>query len=182
MGGVKTFFLLVCLVIPSGGAWACENGEAPPPPPSSTPSMSSSAPAAHRAPKPAVVAQLETLVDGLQMPSETDAPIHVFWTPDAPEEPKAADLARLSGTPIKAGAPVEMRTLSDLLDGPAQEEDWMRDDDKKTARRFAALRAFLEANFAEIEVVAWGDTEKQIVVAGRVEGGYAGFVTLIVET
>ena len=126
--------------------------------------------------KPAVVAQLETLVDGLQMMSETDAPLHVFWTPDAPDEPKAADLARLSGTPMKDGAAIETRSLSDLLDGPAQEEDWMSDDEKKTARRFAALRAFLEANFAEIEVVAWGDAEKQIVVAGRVEGGYAGFL------
>ena len=181
--------MAVALLGTGGFALAAENGEADKAPASSTPPMSASAPGDHPAPnstpplaKPTVVVQLESLVDGLEMASETDAPMHVFWAHESPDEPKAADIARLSGIHIKTGDAAETRSLSDLLDGPAEEEEWMTDDDKKTARRFAALRAFLEANFAEIEVVAWGTTTKQIVIAGRVEGGYAGIVTVVVET
>ncbi|RYX84993.1 hypothetical protein EON83_07020 [bacterium] len=129
-----------------------------------------------------IVAQLEELVGDLQMPSETDAPIRVFFSSESIEEPKPEDYARIAGVEVKEGDEVEIRSLADLLDNPAEEEDWMDDDEKETARRFADLRAFLHANLAEIEVLAWGDTEKQIVVAGRVEGGFAGIVTLVVET
>jgi len=147
--------------------------------------------------KPPVVVQLETLVEGLEMPSETDAPIRVFWVAQMPvkrhggetdegdaqgDELQPTDYARMAGLNLKGNEPVEMRSLSELLDTPATVEKWMSADDQKTARRFADLRAFLNANFAEIEVMAWGTSEKQIVVVGRVEGGFAGLVTLVVET
>ena len=116
------------------------------------------------------------------MPSETDAPIRVFFAPETIDEPTPADYARMAGVELKGKEPVEMRSLSDLLDSASEEEDWMKEEEKETARRFGDLRAFLNANLAEIEVLAWGDTEKQIVVAGRVEGEFAGLVTLVVET
>lgn len=186
---MKALLLTSSLLMSGTLACAAENGEAAPVPPASTPSMSSvpeNAPAplvaAQTPAKPALVAQLETLVEGLQMPSETDAPFRVFFVNESPDEPKSADFARMAGIETKDGDAVETRSLSDLLDGPAQEEDWMRDEDKAIARRFAALRAFLNANFAEIEVLAWGDAEKQIVIIGRAEGGFVGLVTLVVET
>lgn len=145
-------------------------------------SVSGSASASQSSSQPAVVAQLEDLVKDLQMPSETDAPFRVFFSSESIDEPKPEDYARMAGVDVKAGDEVEMRSVADLLDGPAEEEDWMDEDEKETARCFADLRAFLHANLAEIEVLAWGGTEKQIVVAGRVEGGFAGLVTLVVET
>lgn len=145
-------------------------------------SVPASASASQSASQPVVVTQLEKLVKDLQMPSETDAPIRVFFSPESIEEPRPADYARLAGVDVKKGDAVETRSLAELLDDPAKEESWMKEDEKETARRFAELRAFLHANLAELEVLAWGDTEKQIVVAGRVEGGFAGIVTLVVET
>ncbi|BCM89642.1 hypothetical protein IAD21_01489 [Abditibacteriota bacterium] len=145
-------------------------------------SVSDSASASQPSSKPSIVTQLEALVKDLQMPSETDAPIRAFFSPESIDEPKPADYARIAGIEVKKDDAVEMRSLADLLDGPSQEEDWMDDDEKETARCFAELRAFLHANLAEIEVLAWGGTEKQIVVAGRVEGGFAGIVTMVVET
>lgn len=132
--------------------------------------------------QPDIVPQLEKLVEGLEMPSETDAPIRVFFAPESIEEPKPADYARMAKVDVKKDDAVEMRSLAELLDSPAEAEDWMKDDEKETARRFADLRAFLHANLAEIEVLAFGGTEKQIIVAGRVASGFAGIVTLVVET
>jgi len=191
--------LLVCVLV-APRAHAQENEEAKAGAAASTCAMSTSTSpnAAPDSPqKPPVVVQLETLVEGLQMPSETDAPIRVFWVEQTPtkkyggetdegdaqgDELQPADCARMAGIQLKGNEPIEMRSLSELLDTPATVEKWMSADDQKTARRFADLRAFLHANFAEIEVMGWGTSEKQIVVVGRVEGGFAGLVTLVVET
>jgi len=205
MGGAMKG-LLLRLVLLSVCVWgaprafAQENEEAKVGAAASTCAMSTSTSpeAAPNAPaKPPVVVQLETLVQGLEMSSETDAPIRVFWAEQTPvkthgretdegegkgDELQPADCARMAGLNLKGNEPVEMRSLSELLDTPATVEKWMSADDQKTARRFADLRAFLNANFAEIEVMAWGTSEKQIVVVGRVEGGFAGLVTLVVET
>jgi len=193
---------LLCFFVLGVCAWsvpcaaASEKEEADAAPLASISSMSTSPDAAPHTPqKPPVIAQLESLVAGLQMPSETDAPIRVFWTAPNPHEKRgraddeddtdelhAADYARMAGLHFKGNEPAEARSLSELLDQAATEQTWMSEDEKKTAHRFADLRAFLSANFAEIEVFAWGTTEKQIVVAGRTEGGFAGLVTLVVET
>jgi len=203
-GTMKGFALYLVLlsvcILGAPCARAQENREAKADAGASTCAMSTSTSpdsAPHSPQKPPVVAQLETLVEGLEMPSETDAPFRVFWAEQTPikkqgaetdegdakgDELQPADYARMAGLSLKGNEPVEMRSLSELLDTPATVEKWMSADDQKTARRFADLRAFLNANFAEIEVLAWGTNEKQIVVVGRVEGGFAGLVTLVVET
>lgn len=162
-------------------AMAGENEEAMPLPGASTSLVTTSA-APNPASQPPLVEQLESLVKDLQMPSESDEPIRVFWFEQSVAEPTPADYARMAGLKLQGNEPIEMLSLSELLDQPATEQTWMGEDDKKTARRFAALRAFLNANFAEIEVLSFGTTEKQIVVAGRLENGFAGLVTLVVET
>lgn len=48
------------------------------------------------------------------MPSETDAPIRVFWSGETLDEPKAADYARLAGLKLKGDEPCEVRSLSTL--------------------------------------------------------------------
>lgn len=163
-------------------ARADENEEAKAPPRASVSAVNTPIAVPNPAPKPPLVEQLAALVAGLEMPSETDAPIGVFWSQESVDEPKPADYARMAGLQLRGDEPVETRSLGDLLDGPATEEAWMSEDDRKTARCFAALRAFLNANFAEIEVLSFGTTEKQIVVAGRLENGFVGLITLVVET
>ena len=163
-------------------AKADENKEAKVPPPTSVSAVNTPTAPPNPAPKPPLIEQLEALVAGLEMPSETDAPIHAFWSEESMDEPTPADYARLAGLDVRGDEPIEMRSLGDLLDGPATEETWMSEDDRATARRFAALRAFLNANFAEIEVLSFGTTQKQIVVVGRTENGFAGLITLVVET
>ena len=178
----RALLVMIALGLATASCHADENEEATAPPPASVSPMNTPATTSNPAPKPPLVLQLESLVEDLQMPSETDAPIRVFWTPESLDEPKPADFARMAGLQLKRDEPVETRSLSELLDVPATEETWMSDDDKKIARRFAELRAFLNAHFAEIEVLAWGTTQKQIVVVGKLENGFAGLVTLVVET
>ena len=178
----QVVFLLGALALGAVPTMADENEEAPPLPPTSTSPVNTPTATPTEPQKPPLVVQLETLVADLQMPSESDAPIRVFWTSEAVDEPKAADFVRMAGLNLKGDEPIETRSLSDLLDQPATEETWMSDDERKTARRFADLRDFLNAHFAEIEVFAWGTTEKQIVVAGKTESGFVGLVTLVVET
>ena len=179
----RAILVMAALSCATASCYADENEEADAPPPASVSPVN--APAAvptNPAPKPLLVAQLETLVEDLQMPSETDAPIRVFWTKENGDEPKAADFARMANLQLKENEPVETRSLSELLDVPATEQAWMSDEEKQTARRFADLRSFLNTNFAEIEVLCFGTTQKQIVVVGKLENGFAGLVTLVVET
>lgn len=185
MSAVKRFLLgalaLGAFTLSTVPAIADENEEAKAPLEASTSPVNTSA-AVPDSPRPPLAGQLELLVAGLQMPSETDAPIRVFWSNEGADEPKPADFARMAGLQLKGDEPVETRSLFDLLDVAATEETWMSEDEKKTARRFADLRAFLNANFAEIHVLSFGTTEKQIVVVGKLENGFVGLVTLVVET
>ena len=116
------------------------------------------------------------------MPSENDFPFRAFFL-----EVKDKDVALAPETlpePLKLEnkAPVEERSLREFLGDAAAVEDWMEDEDKATAKKFAALLKTLKKELASPTVYLFGDRKKDAVVIGRVEGGFAGLVTQVVET
>jgi hypothetical protein len=153
------------------------------------------------APSAAIFAQLEAATQDLQMPSETDAPFRVVFYPldakSAPAEPKPETetalvvaqtaskitpelIAKLAGAP--AEAELETRDLDEFFSAAATVEDWMEDEEKATAERFAALLETLKKLLKNPQVVVWGEAEKQVAIIGEVEGGLAGVLTVVVET
>ena len=135
-----------------------------------------------KTPPPAIVLALQAATKDLQMPSETDAPFEVvfFALENGETEMTPAQIAKLAGAPNEAE--IETRDLDDFFDAAATEEDWMDDEEKASAARFAALLEVLKTQLKDAQVVLWGDAEKHVAIIGQCENGLAGVTTLIVET
>ena len=144
--------------------------------------------------RPAIVLTLEKATEGLLMPSETDAPFEIVFL-EIPAEPCAetgaetgaepqkmtpAQIARLAGAPD--GAAIETRELDAFFAVPARVEEWMNDEEKATAARFAELLETLKNQLEDPQVVLWGDAKKIVAIIGKWQGSAAGVTTLIVET
>lgn len=127
-----------------------------------------------------LVAKLEAATDGLQMPSETDAPFRVvFWASQKPAL-TPAEIAVLAEQ--EADAVIEIQTVETLFANAALVEDWMKDDEKATALRFAKLVETLKAELENPQVYLMGERERTVVIVGKVRGGFGGVITLVVET
>ena len=130
--------------------------------------------------KPAIVAFLEKATENLEMPSETDAPFRVVFYALESEKLLPAEIAKLADAP--ADAEIETRELKDFFESAAREEHWMNDEEKALAKRFAALVEVLQTQLKDVQVVLWGENEKQVAIIGKCEGGFAGLLTVVVET
>ncbi|PQV63864.1 Nuclease A inhibitor-like protein [Abditibacterium utsteinense] len=137
--------------------------------------------------KPAIVLALEAAIDGLQMPSETDAPFQIVFfeiaadeLAAAPQKMTPAQLAKLAGAP--EDAEIEMRDLDAFFKVATTEEEWMNEEEKATVARFAALLQTLKTELKDAQIVVWGDAEKQVAIIGGCDGGAAGVTTFVVET
>ncbi len=165
--------VLLCLLALASAARAVEN------PPPDAPDLAMTA---EKTPPPAIVLALQKATDGLQMPSETDAPFKVIYF-EREAGAKAAsveELAQLAGAP--ADSKIETRDLSEFFEVAATIEDWMNEDEKATAQRFADLLEILKTQLKDAQVLVWGDAEKTVAILGEAEGGLAGVTTLVVET
>ena len=129
-------------------------------------------------PLPEIQKSLEDLVENLEMPSETDAPFRVFALEiesfEAEKLPEILNLERAQ--------PLDERDLIRFFEAAATEEEWMDDEEKKRAARFAKLRDFLANELENTAVYTFGETEMDVVIIGKSEGGFVGVVTLVVET
>jgi Nuclease A inhibitor-like protein len=125
------------------------------------------------------LAILAAAVDGLLMPSETDAPFEpIMWGPDAPTP---AALRAHSGRPD--GAPVLADEAAELLAGLARAEPWHTPEQRRRAARFADLQILLATHLAELRVYRVGAVEIALYLIGRdASGAYIGLRTLVVRT
>lgn len=133
-------------------------------------------------PQPAIVVALQKATEGLLMPSETDAPFQIvfFALETGPQSLSMEQIAKQTGAPDDAK--IETRDLSEFFAPAATIENWMNDDEKATAQRFASLLEILQTQLQKAQVLVWGDAEKRVAIIGKTEGGLAGVTTLIVET
>lgn len=132
---------------------------------------------------PPVVAHLEAAAQGLEFPSETDAPLQVFYWPDATPDLTPEALAQRAGA--KSDDPVETRDVDDFFSDATTEEKWMKEKDLVSVRGFQELLSLLKAELDDLQVVVSGENSLTAIVVGQPkEGGQglAGFTTTIVET
>lgn len=127
-----------------------------------------------------VVTKLETASKGLQMPSETDAPFRTVYWPLEKSEIKPSDVALYLTE--NADATVKTQSVSEFFKNAVTVEDWMGDDEKADAKKMANLADALNADLESPHVYLIGDREITAAVIGKVEGGFAGVVTTIIET
>lgn len=122
--------------------------------------------------------KLEAVIADLEMPSETDAPFRAFSLDiQEVEKEKLPELLEL-----KHNEPIGNRELDEFFENAVEVEDWMEDDEKAVAQRFADLRDLLKKEISEVAVYTFGEREMDVVIIGKVSEGFAGVVTLIVET
>jgi hypothetical protein len=127
---------------------------------------------------------IETLkhaTDGLLFPSETDAPLEpFFWPHDDDSKLTPETLAPLAG--VAADTPVKSVKLETFFRPATKEEEWHNDEEKAQVARFQELVRTLKTTLDDVKVFRVGETRIDVYVVGKVEGGYAGLKTLVVET
>ena len=128
----------------------------------------------------AILAKLEAAAKGLLYISETDAPLTPFFWPSEAKILTPELVAQLAKLPDKTK--IETRTLDEFFKPFATEEDWMNDDEKAEVRKVGELAKALKDNLRDITVYRAGEIKIDVFVAGKVEGGFAGVATKVVET
>lgn len=138
-----------------------------------------SAPAAQLDVPPAIAA-LDAATAGLLMASESDEPFRtVYWPLDKSEiEPSEVALYLTEN----ADAKVETKSVNAFFQNTITIEDWMGDEEKEHAKKFESLIETLESELDSPRVYLVGEREITAAIIGKVEGGFGGVVTLIVET
>jgi hypothetical protein len=124
---------------------------------------------------------LQRASDGLQFSSETDAPLTpFFWAAKNDPELTPELVAALAGAP--EDAPVETDRLAAFFRDATLEEEWHNDEEKEQVRRFSALLDVIKSTLDGTKVFRIGETKIDVYIVGKVEGGFAGLHTQVVET
>jgi hypothetical protein len=130
--------------------------------------------------KNSILEKLEAAAKDLLYISETDAPLEPFFWPVENEELTPEFITRQAKLPD--GAPVSTQALDEFFEPVAIEEEWMNDGEVAEARRFQNLQTSLEGNLKDVKVFRFGETEIDVFIIGKADGGLAGVWTKVVET
>jgi hypothetical protein len=127
-----------------------------------------------------LIAELEQAVQGLLVPSETDAPLCAFlWPQPLPFSPQTL----LAAAGLPASTPVEESSPQRFFAPRVTEQEGMDAAERATAARFRALQRLLKERLKDLRVYRVGQVEIQIWIVGRTPSGrVAGLTTLVVET
>jgi len=132
------------------------------------------------------VKALRQAATGLLFPSETDAPLEPFFWPDAVkpngenEALTAEGLATLAGVPLDT--PIKTVKLESFFRPALKEEEWHNAEERAQAAKFQGLVKTLKATLTDVKVFRVGETSIDVYIVGKVEGGFAGLRTTVVET
>lgn len=124
---------------------------------------------------------LQQAADGLLFPSETDSPLAVFfWPAEEADELSPERIAKFVGVP--ADVPIKSVKLETFFRPATKEESWHNDAEQEQAKRFQALVKTIKDTLDDVKVFRVGATKIDVYIAGRVESGFAGLKTSVVET
>ena len=127
-----------------------------------------------------VLGKLQVAAKGLLCISETDVPLEPFSWPSEGES-LTPDLIKQHAK-LPEDTKVSTQALDEFFEPVAIEEDWMNDGEKTEARRFQHLQTTLEEHLKDVKVFRFGETELDVFIMGKTEGGFAGVRTKVVET
>ena len=126
------------------------------------------------------LSRLEKACEALLYLSETDAPVIPFQGP-AVDEVTAEEILQIAGR--DEDEPIEEIAVHDLFRKLRTEHEWFSTDQRKNAKRFAALEQLISETLEDIHVFRVGRIRIDIFVAGIDEDGrLAGVRTFAVET
>ena len=129
---------------------------------------------------PPALDKLDEATRDLLMPSESDEPFRTVYWPLDKAEITPSEVAFYATE--NADAPVEAQSVEEFFENAILVEDWMDDEEKATAERFQNLVETLNTELEKPCVYLVGERERTAAVIGQVAGGFAGVVTLVVET
>jgi hypothetical protein len=126
------------------------------------------------------IQQLAQVIDGLLVPSETDAALEMFlWPAYLPWQPALI----VHGMQLPADTPINQLALAAFFAPLTRMRPSDTPAEHALRQRFVALQSWLEANLAEIAVYRIGTIEIAVWIIGRTaEGRLIGVTTLQVET
>lgn len=127
-----------------------------------------------------VLQKLEAAARGLLYISETDAPLTPFFWPT--ESEKVSPQVIKQNAKLETTSEVSTQELDEFFEPVAIEEEWMNDEEKTEAQRFQNLQKILEENIKGIKIFRFGETNLDVFIVGKTEGGFAGVRTKVVET
>lgn len=131
--------------------------------------------------KTEIAATLKKASEGLQYPSETDAPFEPFEWPGEQGKPDKARVLVLTGLP--AGTPVKVKSLDAFFKDATEEQDWQDAEVKAEVQKFKQLVQAIKDALADVKVFLVGKgSEKDAFIVGRTDAGWAGLRTKVVET
>src|ERR1041385_6087265 len=106
----------------------------------------------------AIVNRLQAAAQGLQYPSEADAPIEPVVFPGAagaPIDPRRI----LELTQHSAHTPVLTQNVDDFFEPATREQSWHNAQEQETVARFRQLVQTLKANLTDLQVFKLGKVE-----------------------
>ncbi len=127
-----------------------------------------------------LIRQLQQAVDGLQFPSETDAPVRPFvWRDKAPFSPQALLIHR----GYHSTTPIGESSIDRFFRSVTTPRDWHGPEEQERVQRFTALRDLLQTELSDVTVYKIGTPAIDVYVVGRdKDGNYLGITTHVVET
>jgi hypothetical protein len=130
--------------------------------------------------KSEIGAALKKASEGLLFPSETDAPFEVVaWTGEQGKPDKARVLEPAGVGPE---TPVKVKRLDGFFKDATKEEVWHDPQEKAEVQRFQQLVRTLKETLADAKVFLVGKKENDAYIVGRVDSGWAGLKTRVVQT
>ena len=129
---------------------------------------------------PPALQKLDEATRGLLMQSESDEPFRTVYWPLDKAEITASEVALYLTE--NADATVETQSVEKFFANATRIENWMGDEEKATAKRFADLVEIINSELEKPQVYLIGERERTAAVIGKIKGGFAGIVTLVVET
>lgn len=113
-----------------------------------------------------IVDRLKAATADMSYPSESDYPFETRVFPGAGKEGgiKGGDLRALLGLP--PGTKVEVRSFAALLERLSP-QDWMDPDQQVSAQKFVALRAAMEGDLKDLQVIRTGRIQVGVHLVGR---------------
>lgn len=125
---------------------------------------------------------IESLVQDLYYPSESDEPIELVVWPLAGTEPLTVSQVKQC-LMIPPDVLVEESSEAAFWEPVLTEQDWYEAEEKQTVARFRTLKEEIEKQVSERQVFRVGQTEIDVYLLGKkAEGGWAGLKTKVVET
>ncbi len=126
------------------------------------------------------LAALVAAADGLLVPSESEYPFTPFEWEGAGSLTPEALLAQLG---LPSETPVEVRSLESFFGPLSQTADWMGDQERAQAARFAALQNQIASTLTGAKVYRIGERKITVIIAGESAAGRTGGLrTTVIET